>query len=767
MRLFILFSLIGFAAHAQDVTIDRTLRGTVMVEAAWAMKAAPVTVTASHSPRNAGGRHDFFSEGDYWWPNPMSADSPYIQKDGQTNPENFVEHRAAMIRFSRIVGSLASAYVLTGERKYVLQALRHVRAWFVDTATMMNPNLQYAQAIKGRATGRGIGIIDAIQLMEVVQGLEAMEKSPAMDRVVLEKTRDWFAQYLQWVTTHSYGKDEMNAANNHGTCWVMQVAAFAKFTANDSLMTFCRDRYKRVLLPKQMAADGSYPLELKRTKPYGYSLFNLDAMATICQLLSTPGDNLWNYSTDGRSIKKGIEFLYPYIADKSKWPFAHDVMFWEYWPVAQPALLFGALAFDRKDWLETWKGLDHRPENHEVIRNLPVRHPLIWLEKSASPVDIGKVMDEAERQTKIMLDSIKAIKDAIRVDETGPFSPRTIENGKLKLVASRDWTSGYFPGELWMLYRFSGAEEWKESAQRFTAPMEREKTNGTTHDMGVKVFNSFGAGWRVTGNVDYKDIFITAARTLSTRFNPKIGVIRSWDHHKELWQYPVIIDNMMNLELLFEATRITGDSSFYRIAVSHANTTMKNHFRRDYSSYHVVEYDTLTGQVRRKMTWQGYSDSSAWSRGQSWGLYGYTMCYRYTHDVRYLSQAEHIAAFILHHPRLPKDKVPYWDYDAPGSFRQDDTEPRDASAAAVLASGLYELAGYSKMGRLYRATADTILVNLTKFYRAPVGTNKGFILMHSTGQKPTNGEVDAPLSYADYYYLEALLRSASPANLPK
>jgi hypothetical protein len=221
-----------------------------------------------------------------------------------------------------------------------------------------------------------------------------------------------------------------------------------------------------------------------------------------------------------------------------------------------------------------------------------------------------------------------------------------------------------------------------------------------------------------------------------------------------LWQYPVIIDNMMNLELLFEATRLTGDSSFYRIAVSHANTTMTNHFRKDYSSWHVVEYDTVTSKVRRKMTWQGYSDSSAWARGQSWGLYGYTMCYRYTHDVRYLQQAEHIASFILHHPRLPADKVPYWDYDAPGN-----DQPRDASAAAVLASGLYELAQYSKMGRYYRTTADTILMNLTKYYRAPVGTNKGFILLHSTGQKPTNGEVDAPLCYADYYYLEALLRS--------
>jgi hypothetical protein len=367
--------------------------------------------------------------------------------------------------------------------------------------------------------------------------------------------------------------------------------------------------------------------------------------------------------------------------------------------------------------------------------------------------DEKTVMEDVEKQTKVMLREI----DSVRVEGADkPFSPRTIENGKLKLVASRDWTSGYFPGEMWMIYHYSRDDEWKQLAQRFTAQMEREKTNGTTHDMGLKINCSFGLGYRYTNDPKYRQVMIDGAKVLSTRFNPTIGCIRSWDHHRELWQYPVIIDNMMNLELLFEATRLTGDSSFYRIAVSHANTTMRNHFRKDYSSYHVVEYDTVTGQVRRKMTWQGYSDSSAWARGQSWGLYGYTMCYRYTHDPRYLDQAEHIAAFILHHPRLPKDKVPYWDYDAPG-----DDQPRDASAAAVLASGLYELARYSKMGKIYRATADTILVNLTNYYRAPVGTDKGFILLHSTGGKPTNTEVDVPLNYADYYYLEALQRSVS------
>jgi beta-galactosidase len=361
-------------------SILQTLKASTLAEASQALQQPPITVTATHSPRSAGGPHDFFSEGDYWWPNPQSPDSPYIQKDGQTNPDNFTAHRLAMIRFSRLVGALASAYKITGDKKYVQQALAHCKAWFVDTATLMNPDLQFAQAIKGRATGRGIGIIDTIQLMEVVEGLEAMALSSAMDAGLLDKIKAWFARYLQWLTTHAYGKEEMNAANNHGTCWVMQTAAFAKFTGNTTLMDFCRDRYKNILLPRQMAVDGSFPQELKRTKPYGYSIFNLDAMTTICQLLSTPQDDLWLYQTpDGRSIKKGIEFLYPYIADKGTWTYAHDVMFWNEWPVAQPFLVFGANAYGRKDWLRTWQQLDHTPKGEEVIRNLPVRHPLIWI----------------------------------------------------------------------------------------------------------------------------------------------------------------------------------------------------------------------------------------------------------------------------------------------------------------------------------------------------------------------------------------------------
>ena len=360
--------------------VKETLKKQVITDATWAMQQEPVTVTANSSPRSAGSKHDFYSDGDYWWPDPKSIDSPYVQRDGLTNPDNFIAHRLAMIRFSRIIGALASAYKITGDEKYAKQALLHCNAWFVNVDSKMNPNLLYAQAIKGRVTGRGIGIIDTIHLMEVVQGLLAMQKSTTINETALYAIRLWFDQYLEWLTTHQYGKDEMDAENNHGTCWVMQVASFARFTKNEKLLAFCSERFKKTLLPNQMANDGSFPREIRRTKPYGYSIFNLDAMATICQVLSTEKDNLWDYVTsDGKSIKKGIEFLHPYIKEKNKWPFQKDVMYWEEWPVAQPFLVFGAIAYQQKKWFNTWKKLNHNPEVEEVLRNLPIRYPLIWM----------------------------------------------------------------------------------------------------------------------------------------------------------------------------------------------------------------------------------------------------------------------------------------------------------------------------------------------------------------------------------------------------
>lgn len=375
------FVIGGNPKESIEKEVIKLLGKEIILQADQLLKEKPHTITEFTCPRSAGGKNDFYSEGDYWWPDPQNPTGPFIQRDGLTNPENFVAHRKVMIHFSQIIGTLASAYKITGDEKYVKHAQTHLKAWFKDSDTRMNPSLLYAQAIKGRFTGRGIGIIDGIQLMEVAQGVLVMQNARCFDKNLLKDTKAWFSDFLQWLTTHQYGKDEMNAQNNHGTCWAMQVASFSRLTKNNDLLDFCRNRYKEVFLPQQMAENGSFPLELKRTKPFGYSLFNLDAMTMLCQILSDKDHDLWNYKTsNGKCIRNGIEYLYPFIADKSKWPLPKDVMYWESWPVAQPSLLFGANTFHVIPWLQVWKSLDRFPKVEEVIRNLPVRNPIIWFD---------------------------------------------------------------------------------------------------------------------------------------------------------------------------------------------------------------------------------------------------------------------------------------------------------------------------------------------------------------------------------------------------
>ncbi|MDB5110037.1 MAG: glucuronyl hydrolase [Mucilaginibacter sp.] len=371
---------------------------------------------------------------------------------------------------------------------------------------------------------------------------------------------------------------------------------------------------------------------------------------------------------------------------------------------------------------------------------------------NAQKVNVAKAFNNAEMQTAVLLAEIKNDTLAAKKNQV---SPRTVENGQFKMVASNDWTSGFFPGELWYFYEYTKDKKWLDLARIYTDKIKKEQFNKGTHDLGFMIYCSFGNGYRLTHDTAYRSVIIQAAKSLSTRFNPVAGVIKSWDHTDGKWKYPVIIDNMMNLELLFETTKITGDSSFYKIAVSHANTTMKNHYRPDFSSWHVVDYDIQTGKVIQKVTAQGYSDESAWARGQAWGLYGFTMCYRETGNKAYLAQANAIAHFILTNKTMPADLVPYWDYNDP----QIPNVSRDASAAAITASALYELAKYAPAGNNYKQVADKILYSLTTLYTSKPGDNKGFILEHSTGHRPAKSEIDVPINYADYYYLEALLRS--------
>ncbi len=377
---FTLFS--GVAAEAADLTklVIKAEKERIeqLVVTYW--DEAPISVTASSCERSAGNIHDFYSEGDYWWPDPEDPDGPYIRRDGMSNPGNFSDHRHAMIRMNRIVGAMASAYVLTGEDKYVEKAMEHLDAWFINGETRMNPNMLYSQAIMGRVTGRGIGIIDGLHLAEVARSIFVMQDSKAISENDLYSLKLWFSSFLTWISTHPYGKSEMVHPNNHGTCWALQASAYAQLTEDEEMLEFCADRVRNVLLPSQMGQDGSFPLELERTKPYGYSLFNLDAMSVLVQILSEGSENWWEYSTeDGRSMKLGLEFMVPYIKDKASWPFGEDVLYWDNWPVRQPSLVLGGLAYGNKEYLETWIELEADPEISEIQRNLILRYPLLWM----------------------------------------------------------------------------------------------------------------------------------------------------------------------------------------------------------------------------------------------------------------------------------------------------------------------------------------------------------------------------------------------------
>ena len=362
---------------------------------------------------------------------------------------------------------------------------------------------------------------------------------------------------------------------------------------------------------------------------------------------------------------------------------------------------------------------------------------------------------ELEAQESVLVSAV----DAYTNPDDGILrvSPRSLTgSGDLVMVPSADWCSGFFPGCLWYLYEKTHDDSWRRKAEKYTQLLADQQLNGKTHDMGFKMFSSYGNGYRLTGNDTYRKILIQSARTLVSRFNSRVGCIRSWDHGQDKWKFPVIIDNMMNLELLFWASKETGDSVFYKVAETHALTTLKNHFRDDFSCYHVVDYDPETGEVLNRSTHQGYSDESAWSRGQAWALYGFTMAYRETGNPAFLTQARHIAGFLFSNPHMPDDFVPYWDFDAP----QIPNEPRDASAAAVIASALLELKKYiPEKSADYNGKALRILHVLSAGYRSAAGSNQGFLLSHSTGSKPHHSEVDVPLIYADYYYLEALNRS--------
>jgi len=385
--LVLLFVLGVLLSSCEQIPIERqaltVLNGQVIKNAEWAMQQVPQTITSFGCDRSTGGIHDFYSEGDYWWPDVENPEGPYVKRDGEINPDNFIEHRLALISFSKVVGYLASAYIATGNEDYVNHAFAHMNAWFTDSLTMMNPNLSNAQAIKGLTSGRCVGIIDSIHLMEVAQSIIRMQNAGCVEKEDLQKIKDWFTDYILWLGNHRNGLDAMNSKNKHGVCWVMQVAIYAKLTENEQMQNFCKLRFKNVLLTELINADGSFPAELSTKRPYGHSLFNLDGLSTICQVLSTREDNLWNYSTyNGLNLRKSIDFMYPFIKDKRLWTYPSDAVSPTDWPMAQPVLIFAACAYQDESYFDLWKRLGQTTDSYEVERLRFIRNPLIWIYKN-------------------------------------------------------------------------------------------------------------------------------------------------------------------------------------------------------------------------------------------------------------------------------------------------------------------------------------------------------------------------------------------------
>ena len=395
MKLIVICALISLASArssfaaasaepASSIDVAAIDRVRILTAANKALALEPITITRFRAELSDGGSNDFYSNGDYWWPNPAGTNGlPYVQRDGQSNPDNFVAHRQCLAELRDAVAALGAAYKITRDGRYAAKGAELLRVFFLDPKTRMNPSLTYAQAIPGVSSGRGTGIIDTLHLAEVPLAIRAMAESRNFPPAVLAGLKQWFRDYTDWMLTSKNGKDEAKAANNHAVAFWLQVACFSKFTGDSAYLAECRRRFKEVFVPNQMAVDGSFPAELRRTKPYGYSIFQLDNMASLCQIASTPQDNLWKFELpDGRGIGKAMAFLYPFLQDKSKWPRKPDVQAWDGWPARQPCLLFAGLAFHEPTYLDLWRRLPADPTDSEVKRNIAITQPVLWVDSA-------------------------------------------------------------------------------------------------------------------------------------------------------------------------------------------------------------------------------------------------------------------------------------------------------------------------------------------------------------------------------------------------
>ncbi|RGM50108.1 MULTISPECIES: alginate lyase family protein [Bacteroides] len=721
----------------------------------------PLSVMMKEKTPGSGNKHDYMSLARYYWPDPTKPDGlPYISRDGESNPELDKFDRNRLGDTAGRVTTLALAWYFSNDEKYAQKATELLRVWFFNKDTRMNPNLEYAQVIMGRNNnkGRSFGVIDTYSFIEMLDAVQLLEQSESFTKKDSKQLKAWFSKLLDWILTSQQGKDEASAANNHSIAFDAQAIAFALYVGNLNVARDIINALPEQRMFKQIEPDGRMPQELRRTRAFHYSQYNLTHIIDIMTMAQKLGIYLDNStSADGRNFYKAMDYMAGYTGKSlAEWPYKEIGNWTETQQnfckdLYRTAIYIGNQQATPEKLARNKHYL--RLYNDNRILNPNDRFNLLYMQ----PTAIDNAFAFACNQMKLAIQCAnKARKEQDNLCKRRVV-PRTIsKSGSLTMINPNDWCSGFFPGSLWQIYNYTNDSYWRQQAISFTWLIEDAKWNTGTHDLGFMMNNSFGKAWELTGERSYKDVVLQSAKSLITRYNPKVGCIRSWGRNSDTKKFTVIIDNMMNLEMLFRATQETGDSIYYKIAVKHADTTIKNHFRPDYSSYHVVEYDPATGNVQSRHTAQGFSDDSFWSRGQAWGLYGYTLCYRFTKNPAYLAQARHIADFFFGLPNLPEDLIPYWDMKAPNI----PNTPRDASAAAIMASALYELSAYVSPAdsKRYKDIADKIVDSLNKHYQAEPGTSYGFLLLHSTGHHPGNSEIDVPLNYADYYYLEALGR---------
>ncbi len=729
----------------------------LMDEAEKALDLPDISVMLKDRTAASGDKHDYLSLSRYFWPDTTKADGlPYVNRDGVSNPELERLDRPRLSAMTSRVTTLSLAWYLSGDERYALKAAGQIRTWFIHKDTRMNPNLNYAQIVPGLNDGRGrcYGVIDAYSFVEMLDAVQLLEQSRSFSRNYSKALKAWFSQFLDWMLTSEQGMEEGRQQNNHATAYDVQVAAYAKYVGNQKVLADRLGQFYDRRMLTQIEPDGSQPHELWRTLAFGYSQYNLTHIIDLFQIAKNahyPG-----LLARMPLLEKAADFLAQYLGKSVEaWPY-QQISEWDdkQHELAKDLYRLYLLDPQRTDYL--------RLAREYMVKRFSDRFFLLCY----TPEATDQAFAQADVQLRYQLQQAERIR---KERNDWNLMPRCVEkDGSLRMVHQPDWCCGFLSGELWQMYKYSHDPFWREQAVSNTWPIERVKFDAGSHDLGFMVYDSFGKAWELTGEQSYRDVVVQAARTLATRYDEKVGCIRSWSWGTpERWQYAVIIDNMINLELLFQASLITGDQRFYDIAVSHANTTMRNHFRQDMTSYHVVDYNPGDGSVIKRITHQGLFDESIWSRGQGWGLYGFTMCYRYTHDPAYLEQARRIARCWLSLPDMPDDGIPYWDMRDPAiktgvGPALDGGCPRDASAAAVIASALYELATYVQAdeARTYRQRADKMLHALETNYQPEPQTAQGFLLLHSTGNYPAHDEIDVPINYADYYYLEALHRRA-------